>query len=114
MRPPLQPKRALVGLLRLVQEHDNIVQRAQVALLPLTRYDAEHSGDLIHTLRTYFACNGNASRASQRLFLHRNGLLYRLGRIEELLSISLDNAHVRLSLELALEIAGPAGAPLET
>lgn len=81
---------------------------------PLTTYDGEHNADLVQTLRIYFDANGNVSKASDRLFLHRNGLLYRLGRIEEILRLSLSNPHQRIALELAVRITetcpeAPAG-----
>ena len=79
-------------------------ERAEALLLPLLAHDAEHNGDLVHTLRVYFALNGNASRAAEALFLHRNGLLYRLGRIEELLRVPLSDSEIRLALELALRM----------
>ena len=39
---------------------------------------------LIETLREYAACDLNARRAATALFVHRNTVLYRLQRIEEL------------------------------
>ena len=38
----------------------------------------------MRTLRIYFAAVANASEAADRLFLHRNSMLYRLARIEKL------------------------------
>lgn len=75
---------------------------ARDVLRPLSEYDQTHSGDLVRTLDTYLALNGNASRAAEALFLHRSGLLYRLGRIEALLAVRLDDPAVRLALSLAL------------
>ena len=43
--------------------------------------------------------------AAERLFLHRNSLLYRLQRIEELLGVDLKDPQVRLALNLASEFA---------
>lgn len=79
---------------------------ARRALSALLVYDAEHGGDLVHTLREYFRCDGNATRAADHLFLHRNGLLYRLNRAEELLGIHMDNPELRLALELSIYLIG--------
>ncbi len=51
---------------------------------PLEEYDRERRSDLVRTLRIYFAAGANASEAADRLFLHRNSMLYRLARIEKL------------------------------
>jgi DNA-binding PucR family transcriptional regulator len=81
---------------------EDVTRRASALLAPLLAYDSERSGDLIHTLDVYFSLGGNSSRAAEALFLHRNGLLYRLARIEELLGVPLADAQVRLALEVAL------------
>lgn len=71
-------------------------------LEPLLTYDSLHGGDLVHTLHVYLALGCNASRAAEALYLHRSGLLYRLGRIEELLGVRLDEFGSRVALELAV------------
>ena len=69
---------------------------------PLLRYDRERGSDLVRTLRVYFACGSNASEAADKLFLHRNSMLYRLARIEKLTSADLKNPKVGLILQLGL------------
>lgn len=84
---------------------DTDVRTLAVDILePLVAHDREHSGDLVKTLRVYFLCNGNASRAAKALFLHRNGLLYRLSRVEDLLGIAISEGEARLALEVAVRI----------
>lgn len=73
-------------------------------LAALNEYDEQHSGELLETLEGFFACNGNHARAAERLHLHRNTLLYRLGRIEALTGFDLSDPEVRLSMQLALKI----------
>src|SRR5579875_620609 len=58
---------------------------------------------LIETLEAFVACNGNLSEAARRLGLHRNSLLYRLGRARELLGHDLDDPELRLALQLAIK-----------
>jgi purine catabolism regulator len=64
----------------------------------------DRAGALLQTLSAYLSTNGSPTDAADRLHLHRNTVLYRLGRIEELLGVDLRDAEVRLSLHLALKI----------
>jgi len=64
----------------------------------------DRRGVLLQTLGAYLATNGSPTDAADRLHLHRNTVLYRLGRIEDLLGVDLRNAEVRLGLHLALKI----------
>jgi purine catabolism regulator len=68
--------------------------------------DADNRGNqaLLETLEGFFRCNGNLSETARVMHLHRNSLLYRLGRIEELLGRSLEDAELRLCLQIALKI----------
>jgi len=59
---------------------------------------------LLQTLGAYLATNGSPTDAADRLHLHRNTVLYRLGRLEDLLGVDLRDAEVRLALHLALKI----------
>ena len=64
----------------------------------------DRGGVLLATLRAYLAVNGSPTDAAERLHLHRNTVLYRLQRIEEILARDLRDADVRLTLHLALKI----------
>lgn len=69
---------------------------------PLAEYDGERRSDLVRTLATYLAVGANASEAADRLFLHRNSLLYRLQRIGDLTGLDLKDPQARLVLQLGL------------
>jgi purine catabolism regulator len=71
---------------------------------PLLDSDNRSNGALIETLEGFFRCNGNLSETARTMHLHRNSLLYRLGRIEELLGRSLEDPELRLSLQIALKM----------
>jgi len=71
---------------------------------PLASYDARGSGGLLATLEAYFACHGSPTEVAQRLRVHRNTVLYRLRRIEEVGRLHLDDASTRLNLHLCLRI----------
>ncbi|HEX6777256.1 MAG TPA: helix-turn-helix domain-containing protein [Ktedonobacterales bacterium] len=70
----------------------------------LIEYDHRTNNELVETLEAYFACNGNLSEAARRLHLHRNSLLYRLERIQEVLHADLEDADTRLALQVALKM----------
>jgi purine catabolism regulator len=69
---------------------------------PLVEHDRERRGDLVRTLRAYFAAGANASEAADRMFLHRNSMLYRLERIRKLTGLDLKNPRLALMLQLGL------------
>lgn len=65
-------------------------------------YDRERGGDLLRTLRSYFACGENVSLTAQTLFLHRNSVPYRLERVRELSGLDWRDHRQRLALQLGL------------
>lgn len=71
---------------------------------PLVDYDTQHRSSLVQTIGAYFEHHGNISQTAEALYIHRNTLLYRLERIQELTGQSLDEADMRLALHLALKL----------
>ncbi len=69
---------------------------------PLQKHDRTRRSDLVWTLKTYFAAGANASEAADRLFLHRNSMIYRLERIQKLTGLDLKDHRVALALQLGL------------
>ena len=69
---------------------------------PLVEHDRERRSDLVKTLKVYFDAGANASEAADRLFLHRNSMLYRLSRVEKLTGLNLKDPGARLALQLGL------------
>jgi DNA-binding PucR family transcriptional regulator len=69
---------------------------------PLREHDRARGSDLVRTLKTYFATGTNASEAADRLFLHRNSMIYRLERIQTLTGLDLKDDRVALALQLGL------------
>src|SRR5579859_1738506 len=98
---------ARLGIYRLLFYLDGqseLIDFYHETLGPLLTNDARHDGSLIETLEGFFRCNGNLSETARVMHLHRNSLLYRLDRIQALLGRSLDDAELRLSLQIALKI----------
>ncbi|GAC1646857.1 MAG: PucR family transcriptional regulator [Ktedonobacteraceae bacterium] len=98
---------ARLGIYRLLFYLDGqseLTNFYQEMLGPLLEYDARHDGTYIKTLECYFQYNGNLSQTARTMHFHRNSLIYRLERIEEILGRSLEDAELRLSLQIALKI----------
>ena len=71
---------------------------------PLVEYDEQHNSSLVKTIDAYFDHHGNISQTAESLFIHRNTLLYRLDRIQELTGHDLNQANMRLALHLSLKL----------
>jgi len=58
----------------------------------------------VQTLEAYFASRCSPDATAKRLHLHRNSLIYRLRRIEEVVGLRLDDPETRLELHLPLRV----------
>ena len=63
-----------------------------------------HSFSLVDTLKAYLECGCNLIRTAERLFLHKNTLLYRLNHIKGILRCDLSDADDRLLLMLSFKL----------
>lgn len=96
-----------LGIYQLLAQLDStpILQQFCERLIgPIAQYDEEHNSELVHTITAYFDHHANISQTAEALFIHRNTLLYRLERIQELIGQDLNDADTRLSLHLALKL----------
>jgi DNA-binding PucR family transcriptional regulator len=76
-------------------------------LAPLKKYDDDHGTDLVHTLYVYILHTGNVTVTAEILFLHRNSVLYRLQRAEEVSGIKIRNIQTRRLLFTAFALTDP-------
>ena len=98
---------AQLGVYRLlfhINERSELRDFYAETLGPLLAADTRGDGAFMETLECFFRCNGNLSETARAMHFHRNSLLYRLSRIEEILGRSLEDAELRLSLQIALKI----------
>lgn len=70
----------------------------------LVEYDRRTGAGLMKTLSAYFHCHGSPTEIAHLLHLHRNTVLYRLRRIEEIGKLHLDDPQTRLNLHLCLKV----------
>lgn len=70
----------------------------------LVRYDREHHGDLVKTLFAYLNNNCQLVATSQKMFLHRNTVKYRISRCEDILGLNLSDSQVAMGVMISLRI----------
>lgn len=68
----------------------------------IERYDAAHGTGLMELLKVYLQENANVSATAKRLYMHRNTLIYRLGKIGELSPIDLSDPDGRFKAMMGL------------
>ena len=56
------------------------------------------------TLEAFFACHGNLSQTAEMLIVHRNTLLYRMNRINDIAQVDMNRPETRLALHFALTV----------
>jgi purine catabolism regulator len=104
---------ARLGALRLIFHlADNPELRAfqRDVLGPLETSDAARRSEFVRTLEAFLRAGGNHMRAARDLNVHRNTLIYRLERIQELLGgANLEDPEMRLNVQLALKIRAALG-----
>ena len=70
----------------------------------LARHDAAEHSQYCQTLLTYLVCHHSLQETCQRLYTHRNTVLYRIRRLKEDFGIPLDDPdrHMELLLSVSL------------
>jgi DNA-binding PucR family transcriptional regulator len=96
-----------IGIYRLlfeVDKHEEMKDLYQETLGNLIEYDLKNSNNLLNTLEFYIEQSGNLAKTAELLFIHKNTLIYRIRRIEEILGCDLKNTNDLLNFSVALKI----------
>jgi sugar diacid utilization regulator len=70
----------------------------------LQQYDIDYNTELTHTLKTFLKENRNATQTAKSLHIHRSTFFYRIKKIEELLSMSINDSKTLFLSELSFAI----------
>ena len=71
------------------------------ALKTLYEHDKLHGTNNLQLLRTYLWYERKATETGQVLHMHRNNVIYRISRIEQLVGLSLDDHETRIGIEMS-------------
>lgn len=70
----------------------------------LLDYDMENNSQLIETLECFLNCGTNLRLTAEKLFIHKNSVIYRLKKIEALCDVSLSDYEVLFDFQLCLKL----------
>ena len=96
-----------LGIYKVIWESKNqkvAMDFSYSILNALEVYDEVNDTDLMNCLRTYIECDCSVKEVSQRLYLHKNTVLYKLKKIESILDCTFSKREDLFNLQYALMI----------
>lgn len=91
-------------ILQSLSNNDDVKDILLTTIGKLVQYDKEKESDLTRTLMVCIRNRSNVSQTARELILHRQSLLYRLGKIETLTGLSLSDPDDMFLLDLCLKL----------
>lgn len=85
-------------LLLAINDSDVLLGYWEATVGRLRRHDSEQRGGLCEAVRAYIACDGSLKAAADELGVHKNTVLNKIKKSEELLGIDLSSAQARCSM----------------
>lgn len=70
----------------------------------LEQYDQQNHSSLVLTLISYFKNNCHLIRTAEDLFIHKNSVIYRINKIEEITGLKISNPEDRFNLQLCIKL----------
>ena len=95
----------IYSLLAHINDNSKLEYYYRSKLQPLL--DEGHDGtedNLLHTLKCFLLAQNNVANTSKNMAMHRNTVLYRLRKIQQLLQVDLSDANTCLELFMAIII----------
>ncbi|QIM19740.1 PucR family transcriptional regulator [Leucobacter coleopterorum] len=92
------------GVLHLLGDHPEALQRATGLLAPIRNHDHRHGDSIEASLRTWLSHHGQTSPAAAELGVHRHTLRTRVQTAANLLQSDLDSPDTRAELWAALRL----------
>lgn len=87
----------------LYSVHDTLLleQMGKDMLASLFSGDTDKKSELVETLFCYLKHNGSVKSVADEMFIHKNTIVYRMGKIKELLGCDLESGEERMQYYLA-------------
>jgi len=84
--------------------HDKLVYLAHPVVMEIMRYDMAHNSDMRDFLFTYIANDCSILNTSRVLHMHRNTVIYKLKKIQDILGIDLRDFTLRRELMFSCQV----------
>ena len=85
----------LFHVIKTCSQTMDIRQLCSEKVMRIHEYDQKHGSDLTQTLYIYLLENKSLLRASERMHTHRNTMVYRLAKINEIADIDMKDGNTR-------------------
>lgn len=96
-----------VFLKHIIRDHLSVEGLHKITerfIAPFNSFDSQNKIEYLKTLQAYYQNHRNVTKAAEALYIHRNTLLHRLSKIEDILNISFDTPGDNLQLEFVIYI----------
>ena len=89
-------------LLLAIDDKNTMKQYYDAKLGVLEKHDQNNGSDYLEFLKVYLNSNCSITDTADKLFIHRNTVVYKIKKINELLDCDLSELEVRVKLFLAI------------
>ena len=97
----LSHAQTLEHLTEAIVQSVDVTEMLHPALETIRKYDEQNQSNLFQTLDVYLQNDCNAQHCGRLLFLHRNSLVYRVHRIQDIAQIDLSDPEERSYLRVS-------------
>lgn len=96
---------SLAGLGARIRYGDvNIIHLCDNEMIALLLYDKKHETDMIHVLAVYLSTNCNVAESARLLYIHRNTMINKIHKIEEIIGTDLSSPILRERLMFSYHV----------
>ena len=88
---------------------ENELDMRHPSLEAMKQYDSLNGSDYYKILKVYLECGCSQTQAAEKLFLHRNTLIRKIEKVQELFHINLNSYEIRLHLMMSYEMDAVSG-----
>ena len=88
-------------MLKHFSETGDITRYIHPAVLCIARYDEECRTKLLETVREYIQNSCSIKKTAEALYLHRNSVIYRLHKAEEVSGLDLNDPDTQFALRMS-------------